>query len=282
MRASYECSVMGALTLAGIQARHFRWIYGVSAGAASAAYYIAGQMGLGYEVWKRHLTGRKFIQHATNLLLRKPIFHLQYLEDVYTRRDPLNVERVIAHPTEFRVVLTHCRSGRAHYVRPTAETCIPLLMTTCAYPPFHAPKLFAGEWFADGALSDPIPIMQAIHAGAKNILVVSTTPRAWRATRDRTMRALSWVAFPLNRRMRMLYDLNWEIYNVAKELIDNPPSGVRIISIHPEAELSAWPLDTNYDHLNAAMRNGELDAERVMRECDLVRCITGRIRVPPR
>lgn len=274
MRTSYLCGVLCTLALHGIRPEDFDLIVVVSAGGISAAYYIAGQAGLGHQVW-RHLTGERFIRRFRDLLVGKPTFDLDYLEEVCTSIVPLNVEKVATATTELRVVVTDCHTGMPAYIRPTAATLIPTLMASSAYPPFARPRRFDGRWGCDGAITDPLPVRYAIERGGTHILVLSTTPPDFRKPRsDALTHALAWLAFPGNERVRAAYARESRLYNAAKEICARPPSVLRIVSIQPDHPLPSWQLDPDERHMIATLNQGELDTVAALERGDVQRLFT--------
>lgn len=271
MRASYLCGVLCTLAIHGIRPECFDLVVAVSGGAFSAAYFLAGQAGLGYAVWRR-LTDRRFIHRLTNLFVGKPIFDLTYLEEVCTRVAPLDAQRIVASPTEFRIVVTDCRDGKPQYIQPTAETLIPAIMTSSSYPPFRRPNRFNGGRYCDGALADPLPIEYAMDRGGTKILVLSTTPARFRQSRASTLTtALSWIAFPFNKQMRKMYQSAAGRYNAGKDICALPLQGGELAIIQPEQMLPSWQLDDNQQHMFATMKQGECDALAALKRGDIQR-----------
>lgn len=271
MRTSYLCGVLTTLACHQIRPEDFDVIVVVSAGGISAAYYIAGQSGLGHAVW-RQLTGDRFIRRVRDLLIGKPIFNLEHLEEVCTKTVPLNTQKVIDAKAALRIVVTDCRTGTPRYIEPTAATLIPTLMTSSAYPPFARPRRFNGSLGCDGAITDPLPVQYAIDQGGTHILVLSTTPRDFRQPRiDPLAHLFGWIAFLGNEDMRAAYRRAARRYNKAKRLCVHPPEGVRIVTIAPDRQLPSWELDGNERHMIATLTQGELDTEAALKRGDVQR-----------
>lgn len=274
MRASYLCGVLCTLAVHGIRAEHFDLVVSVSAGAVSAAYFLAGQAGLGYAVWRR-LTHRRFIRRLTNLLIGKPIFDLAYLQEVCTRIAPLDIAHIVASSTEFRIVVTDCHTGKPEYIVPSAQGFMAAMMTSCTYPPFGSPVRLNGGTYCDGAIADPLPLRYALDRGGTRILVVSTTPSHFRQQRSSVLTAaLAWRAFPSNERMRAAYQSAARRYNVGKDLCVLPYRDCALVVIQPKEMLPAWQLDDSEAHMFATMKQGECDALATLERSDLKRLFT--------
>ncbi len=77
----------------------FDAIYVISAGLASASYFLSKQTRLGTSIYYEDLASRKFI----NVLRPWNVVNIDYFIDVARRVKPLNIKSVLAHPTKLYV-----------------------------------------------------------------------------------------------------------------------------------------------------------------------------------
>ena len=73
MRGAWAAGVLSFLWERG--ATQFDRVYAASSGACCAAYFVAGMLEPGLEVWREHVGGRKLLR-KTNFLRRKPLIDL--------------------------------------------------------------------------------------------------------------------------------------------------------------------------------------------------------------
>ncbi|HZI32366.1 MAG TPA: patatin-like phospholipase family protein, partial [Candidatus Binatia bacterium] len=163
MRGAWAAGVLGFLHERGW--RHFDRVYAASSGACSAAYFVAGMWEPGLNIW------RNLASHAvrkTNVLRRKPIIDLAYLVDhVFRKHVPLSVEALQKAPTRFFIVLTDCHTGEPVYFHVRDDRVFAALRATSTMPLATRGFDFVdGHPYADGGVSDPIPIRRAIEDGA--------------------------------------------------------------------------------------------------------------------
>ena len=171
MRGAWAAGVLGFLHERG--QRQYDMVYAASSGACSAAYFVADMWEPGLAIW-RDLACK--VIRKTNFLRRKPLIDLAYLVDNVMRlRVPLSVEALQKAPTKFFIVLTDCHTGEPVYFPTYDERVFAALRATASMPFATRGYDFVDDHpYADGGVSDPIPIRRAIQDGATDITVVMT------------------------------------------------------------------------------------------------------------
>lgn len=93
---------------------------------------------------------------------------------------------------EFGVVLTHLPTLRPRLFR-WPEAGWKHLLASCSVPAFMEQRAFAGEYFSDGGLVDPLPLAAAVEMGATAVVTVNLLHRRPWAIRQvvRVLRAYS-------------------------------------------------------------------------------------------
>ena len=264
MRGAWAAGVLAYLQESG--RRQFDLVYAASSGACSAAYFVAGMWEPGLTIW-RDLACNAVIK--SNLLRRKPIIDLAYLVDyVMRKRVPLSVEVLEKMPTRFYIVLTDCYTGKPVYFRVCDDRVFAALRATSSMP--LATRGFDyvdGQPFADGGLSDPIPIQRAIDDGATDITVVLThTPDLRFKPMPRWLGRLAYPEFPLVAEVwTARQNLN---YNAALDLMKQPPKGVLIHVFHPLRTLPLGPFSVERKQIAAALLLGHDEALQQMKELE--------------
>jgi predicted patatin/cPLA2 family phospholipase len=175
MRGVYSggCLVaMEELGLAGV----FDQVYGESAGAINACYFLAGQGAFGIRIYLDDLTSLKF----ANPLRFGTMLDLDYAIDVVVKSlKPLNVQRVLASPSDLYIAVTSLKTGQSRLIDVKRERLplLTLLKATAAIVPLYNRGVTLGnEPYADGGIANPIPVASAIEAGCTRILVLLTRP----------------------------------------------------------------------------------------------------------
>jgi predicted patatin/cPLA2 family phospholipase len=256
MRGAWAAGVLAFLHQKG---RHrYDLVYAASSGACSAAYFVAGMWEPALTIWHGHAC---HVVRKTNFLRRKPIIDLAYLVDHVCRSHvPLSVEALQQAPTRFFIVLTDCHTGEPVYFPGCDERVFAALRATSSMPLGTRGYDFVdGHPYADGGVSDPIPIQRAIQDGATEITVVLTHKLDLRLKpKPRWLGKLAYPEFP--QVARVWTTAQHLAYNAALDLIRQPPPGIRILAFRPLRPMPVGPLTTAQSRIDAALASGQAEA----------------------
>jgi predicted patatin/cPLA2 family phospholipase len=158
----------------------FDAVYGSSAGALNAAYYLTSQASTAISLYYDDLVAREFVD-PWRLLRRQPMVALDWVLDVVMETVlPVDWTAVIGSPVPLRVIASSLAELRpvilSDFQSPaelktalTAGARIPLL----AGPPVE----FRGQRLLDAAVLQAHPYESAIAGGCTHVLSLSTRPR---------------------------------------------------------------------------------------------------------
>jgi predicted patatin/cPLA2 family phospholipase len=256
MRGAWAAGVLGFLYKQG--RRQYDLVYAASSGACSAAYFVAGMCEPGLGIW-RELACK--VVRKTNLLRRKPIIDLAYLVDkVFRQQVPLSVEALQKAPTRFFIVLTDCHTGEPVYFHVCDDRVFAALRATSTMPlATRGYDYVDGHPFADGGVSDPIPIQRALQDGATDITVVLTHNRSFRLRP--LPRWLGRFAYPKFPQVARVWTTEQCLkYNAALDLMKQPPAGVRLRVFRPIRPLPVGALTIAQKRIEAALALGHDEA----------------------
>jgi predicted patatin/cPLA2 family phospholipase len=186
MRAVISAGMVSGLESLGL-ATAFDEVYGSSAGAINAAYFVAGQAALGTTIYYEDINTRQFISRA-RLASGGPIVDLGFLvEEIIRKRKPLDVQRILASPSPLAVLATDVASAEAAVLRgfTTPAELVSALRAGATMPAIAgAPWRHHGRQYLDAALSEPIPVRAAEAEGATHVLALLTRPgpMPWRTS----------------------------------------------------------------------------------------------------
>jgi predicted patatin/cPLA2 family phospholipase len=155
----------------------FDAIYGASAGAINAAYFLGGQARVGTTIYHDDINNRHFIDPG-RALRGRPIVDLSFLlDDVATERKPLNVARVLASRTPLYVLATNVTREAACVLHgfPDKTSLFGALRAGATMPVIAGdPFAYDGDLFLDASLTQPIPVRAAEQDGHTHVLVLLT------------------------------------------------------------------------------------------------------------
>lgn len=256
MRGAWAAGVLAFLHEQG--RRQYDLVYAASSGACSAAYFVAGMWEPALTIWRK--LACKAVRKS-NFLRRKPIIDLAYLVDhVFKQHVPLSVEALQKAPTRFFIVLTDCHTGEPVYFPARDERVFAALRATSSMPlATRGYDYVDGHPFADGGVSDPIPIQRALRDGATDITVVLTHKTDFRLKpTPRWLGRLAYPEFPeVARAWTTRQCLN---YNAALDLMKQPPAGVRILVFCPLRPMAVGPFTIAQKRIDAALASGHDEA----------------------
>lgn len=182
MRGVISAGMVWALEDLGL-GRAFDAVYGSSAGAINAAYFLAGQAGVGTRIYCEDINGRDFIALGRPLLGR-PILDLAFLlDDVAVKRKPLDTARVLDSASPLTVLATDVDDERAEALGGfrSARDLFDALRASATMPIVAGtPFAYRGRRYLDASLSEPIPVPSAERAGHTHILALLTRGGAMR------------------------------------------------------------------------------------------------------
>jgi len=164
-----------ALGMTGV----FDDVYGCSAGAINAAYFVAGQAAVGTTIYYEEATHPRFL----NPLRVWKIGDVDYLADtIISRSKPLDLHAVTTSPTRLHVSITDAGTAESLLVEvQNAEIALPLLLKASAAIPLLYNRVVAinGRDCVDGGCANPLPVEEAIAGGATDLLVLLTRAAAY-------------------------------------------------------------------------------------------------------
>jgi predicted patatin/cPLA2 family phospholipase len=178
MRGVVSAGMVSALE--SLELTHaFDAVYGSSAGAINAAYFLAGQAALGTTIYSEDINNRSFID-MRRAVGTKPIVDLGFLlDDVAAHRKPLDYARVLSSKVPLTVVATDVATGERVALGPFASPAeLRSALRASATMPIFAgqPVSHAGREYFDASLTEPIPVPTAEAAGHTHVLVLLTRP----------------------------------------------------------------------------------------------------------
>jgi predicted patatin/cPLA2 family phospholipase len=161
----------------------FDAVYGSSAGAINAAYFLAGQAGLGTTIYHQDINNRRFIDLSRPLRGRSIVDLAFLLDDVARRRKRLDTDRVLGARAGLTILATDvAREASCAFTRFTNADDLFHAMRAGATMPIIAggPYFYDDRLCLDASLSEPIPVPTAESAGHTHVVVLLTRSGAMR------------------------------------------------------------------------------------------------------
>ena len=153
-------------------------VYGVSAGALTAAYLVAGCSLAATPIYWETLLPARFLSPA-RALRGGPVMNLDYLiDEALTNLVPLDEAAIASNPVRLHVIASSLDARRAVDLDASHGPLRDRLRASARVPLCSGgPVRLGGERFIDGCVFEPLPVARAIADGATHVLVLRTLPR---------------------------------------------------------------------------------------------------------
>jgi predicted patatin/cPLA2 family phospholipase len=272
IRGSVTCGMVCSLASSDIPANSFDSVFGSSAGAFVATYYLSENPHIGAAMFYEDNRGGEFIDIRQILLKKRPVVSLDHVVGpVMDERKPVDFQRVI-ESQRLRILATRLSDLSRHVFQPptTVNELKNQLKASGAIPAAAGePVKIGDEQYIDAGLTEPMPYQAAIDEGFDAVLLLSSRPEDIPAPgnsdfkRKLIMKALSRQ---IKSKRQEILDLiisrtilDAERLAYLKEQRSNPTGPPYIYSIHPNIETPVvGQLEKNWPKIHAGMGAGYL------------------------
>lgn len=161
---------------------HIDRCYGISAGSANAASFVARQRGRNKRFYCEHSKDPEYFG-VKSLRESGSLFGLQYIYGDLSNsdgKDPLDYEALVSNPCEFTVVATDEKGRAAYFDKSQIEKDnYKVIMASSALPALCKPIEINGVNYFDGGVADSLPINKMIEDGCDRFIVLMSKPRGY-------------------------------------------------------------------------------------------------------
>jgi predicted patatin/cPLA2 family phospholipase len=272
MRGVVSAGMTAALERLGLT-RCFDLIVGSSAGALNAAALLAGVAQPAARMYHTVLASRAFV-NPVRLLFGRPALDVRFvLAHAGGGVDAGRHERTLNSPIALRTVALDVDTARPvefSGMRTREELWDVLLATTRMPWVGGEPVEIGGRRYVDGALVCPIPVANAIGAGATHVLALQTRPhgvprsaggRVGERLIARHLRRLNPDLVPLWRERVSAYEAL--VADIARRSAAPDGAAPHVLGLRPPA---GAPVVTQLERRSAVLARAAADAERLVED----------------
>lgn len=237
-RTAFSAGVLDAFMATGH--KDYDMYVSVSGGAVAMSYFLARQYRNCIGAIQCLAEDSEFIR-LSRLMSESGYMDIDLLKYVAKDEEPLDLARALesCQGKEVHFVLTDRADGTPYYPVPRKENWIDLVTASSTLPFVTKGKHeIAGKEYFDGGWSDPIPARFAYEKGARDILIIRTSPAEMKLTQSWPDYLGSWY-FRNQEALANCFAKTHEIYNAAIDFIMDPPPGLQITQIGPAATLES-------------------------------------------
>jgi predicted patatin/cPLA2 family phospholipase len=257
--------VAGALAeLESSRRLRFSHIFATSAGAASAAYLIAGQIDHALAIWRDRTHGAQLIS-MRHLLGGRGLMDIGGLVEVFRGELALDTRSLQRSETTLRIAVTNCNTGVADHVAATEANLFELLEATMALPVVYGRVVSVqGVPYIDGGVVDAIPLEPALGMDPSRVIVVATRPLGYRKKSGRWFGGLLRYNYPAFPAVWPALRDRPAIYNRSIAQLEELERRGRVQVIRPAAALPASRLTRDRDRILQTLELGRKAAREFL------------------
>ena len=229
----------------------------ISAGSIGLSYYLSRQYRHYYKAMCLLAEDNDFISY-NKLMSAEGMMNVDFFREIANEKIPFDYETALSviQNKEITFVMTNRATGEAHYHTPTKETWMDAIIASCTLPfVTKGEHKIDGIGYMDGGWSDALPVKWAFENGARDIVIIRTTPTEVKIGQ-------SWpdyfgsFYFWDNEKLQSCFENNHVKYNASIDYINNPPKGLKITQIAPEAPLQTGTYSNSVKLITSDYRCG--------------------------
>jgi predicted patatin/cPLA2 family phospholipase len=158
-----------------------KYIIGVSAGATNAYSYVSKQRGRNLEIMERFMDDKRYISYG-NLIRCRSIMDLEFVfNEIPNKYCPFDYETFYKFDGRMLAGAFNIETGENEYFdKDLLDKRNSILRASIAIPLVFPFEKINGKYYADGGLSEPIPINKSIADGNDNNIIVLTRNDGYR------------------------------------------------------------------------------------------------------
>ena len=265
MRGVFSCGVLDRFAEADFYP--FDLCIGVSAGASNVAAYLARAAGRNLRVYTEYSLRPEFLNWWRGLR-GGHFLDLDWLWEETVRELPLNLDTLFGQPAEFLVGVTCADTGKGQFLRPERDDFYEVLKASSALPVAYRDTVTVrGRRWADGGVTNSIPVREAHQMGARRIMVLRSRPRSY----EKPMTLSDRIMPSLLRHRPAVASAMAErhvTYRANLAFIRDPPPGVEVVEVCTPEDFPVGRSTKDRAALEQGWTLGYQAAEAVMRGWD--------------
>lgn len=271
----------------------FDILIGTSAGSQNLTSFVARQKGYAKRLIRGLTRHKRFFQLSRGLLGKHIVDLDWYFDKTQETKRKLDFDtaKQNVHGREILFTATNIRDRKAYLLNPLTHTnqWLDLIKASSALPflykqgvplrSIHANNSHVDgeteaantDYYADGGLAAPLPVIEAYERGAKKIVVIRTVDKSFDAQSIWLQRLRGIVCSTGQCPKTIDYMLQHEeAYRKALDFIANPPDDVEIVQIFASAAMQSKLLGSTDVELKHDYRLGQQAGHAFLEEQTLL------------
>ena len=234
-----------------------KYVIGVSAGATNAYSYVSKQRGRNLEIMERFMDNKRYISYG-NLIKCKSLMDLDFVFDEIPNKHCIFDYKTFAeYDGKILAGAFNIETGEVEYFdKDLLDKRNSILRASIAIPLMFPFEKVNGQYYADGGLSEPIPINKSIADGNEKNIIVLTRNDGYRKKQSKANEITYKIyknKYPKLARVLKERHLKYnEQLDYCKELEENG----KAIIIRPTISMNIGRFERDKNKLKAIYQNG--------------------------
>lgn len=254
-RTGFSTGVLDAFQTYGYN--EFDIYIGVSGGAIALSYFLSEQYQYCFDAICLLAKDKNFMRYS-RMMSNTGVMDIDYFHEVSSTKIPLDLNKLISNSEKknISIVLTNRTTGKPKHFQPNSKTWVDAVIASCTIPFVTKGKhLLQGVEYMDGGWSDPLPVKSAYKNGAKEIVVIRTSPPDLKADQTWYDYFGSFI-FSSNKKLQNCFENSHLKYNMSIDFINSCPKDLVIKQVAPESLLKAGTYLNSVDAITTDYRYG--------------------------
>ena len=237
---------------------NFDVCYGISAGSANSASFLAKQRGRNKRFYLEHSDDPRYYG-LKNYFRDGSLFGLEFVYGELSRSDgldPLDYEAIIANPCEFVMVATNERGHASYFTKDDlAQDYYEPIMASSALPALCRPIKIGDTYYFDGGVSDSLPIDKMIEDGCDKIVYLSSKHKGFimKPTKYEAIYSRLLKEYP---DVKLAVDKRYLGYNRSINEIRTLEADGKVFSFYPSPQIPLSTYNVDKEILSRLYDNG--------------------------
>lgn len=230
----------------------------VSGGTVALSYFLSGQFRFCLDAMQYLAKDIQFTNFKRTFG-KEGYMDIDFIKNVAEELVPFDFEKAFKKTEDKKTffVVTNRKFGNPEYFEPICQKTWMEYSIASSTLPFvtKGKHKIKNKSFFDGGWSDPLPVKWAYENGAREIVVLRTSPAS-------TMKVQSWtdyfgsIYFGASPGLKKAFAFSHEKYNEAIQFMEHPPEDLNLIQIAPEVILKSGTYVYTEDTIVQDYRHG--------------------------
>jgi len=234
-----------------------KYVIGVSAGATNAYSYVSKQRGRNLEIMERFMDNKRYISYG-NLIKCKSLMDLDFVfDEIPNQHCIFDYKTFYEYDGKMLAGAFNIETGEVEYFdKDLLDKRNSILRASIAIPLAFPFEKINGNFYADGGLSEPIPINKSIADGNDKNIIVLTRNNGYRKKQSRANTIINKIYKNKYPKLAEVLKNRHIKYNDELDYCKELESNGKAMIISPTISMDISRFERDKNKLKAIYQNG--------------------------